>query len=75
MFVYISGIFSYSFPVNTLDIFIECNENISIFTSAKHEWKFDVFIKRDESFYGIDWKKVDFLFVLLFKFSAQHVKH
>ena len=27
----------YSFAVITINIFIECNENISIFTSAKHE--------------------------------------
>ena len=27
----------YSFAVNTKNIVIECNENISIFTSAKHE--------------------------------------
>ena len=27
----------YSFAMNTINIFIKCNENISIFTSAKHE--------------------------------------
>ena len=27
----------YSFAVNTINIVIECNESISIFTSAKHE--------------------------------------
>ena len=27
----------YSFAVNTINIVIECNEDISIFTSAKHE--------------------------------------
>ena len=27
----------YSFAVSTINIVIECNENISIFTSAKHE--------------------------------------
>ena len=27
----------YSFAVNAINIVIECNENISIFTSAKHE--------------------------------------
>ena len=32
----------YSFAVNTINIFIECNENM-IFTSAKHEWKFEFF--------------------------------
>ena len=33
----------YSFVVNTINIFIECNENISIFMSAKHEWKIECF--------------------------------
>ena len=33
----------YSFAVKTINIVIECNENISIFTSAKHEWKFECF--------------------------------
>ena len=27
----------YSFAVTTINIFIKCNESISIFTSAKHE--------------------------------------
>ena len=27
----------YSFAVNTINIFIECNENISIFTIVKHK--------------------------------------
>ena len=27
----------YSFAVNTINIVIECNENISVITSAKHE--------------------------------------
>ena len=27
----------FSFAVNTINIVIECNENISIFSSAKHE--------------------------------------
>ena len=35
LFRYIEDI--YSFAVNTINIVIECNENISIFTSAKHE--------------------------------------
>ena len=34
-FLYIEDI--NSFAVNTKNIFIECNENISIFTSAKYE--------------------------------------
>ena len=33
----------YSFAVNTINIFIKCNENISIFTSAKHKRKFECF--------------------------------
>ena len=33
--IYIEDI--YSFAVNTINIAIECNENVSIFTSAKHE--------------------------------------
>ena len=33
----------YSFAVNTINIVIECKENISIFTSAKHKWKFEGF--------------------------------
>ena len=33
--IYVEDI--YSFVVNTINIFIECNENISIFTSAKYE--------------------------------------
>ena len=33
----------YSFAVNTINIVIECNENIRIFMSAKHEWKFECF--------------------------------
>ena len=47
LFCYIEDI--YSFSVNTINIGIECNENISIFTSAN--W--NVFITRDEKFYGI----------------------
>ena len=38
MKIYIEDI--YSFAVDTINIIIECNENISIFTSAKHQWKF-----------------------------------
>ena len=56
----------YSFSVNTINIVIEWNENISIFTSSKHEWNLNVFITRDENFYGIHWKRVNFLFILLF---------
>ena len=33
----------YSLAVNTINIVIKCNENISIFTNAKHEWKFECF--------------------------------
>ena len=30
----------YSFSVNTIKIFISCNENIQIFTRASHLWKY-----------------------------------
>ena len=40
----------YSFAVNTINIVIECDENISIFTSAKHNENLNVFITRDENF-------------------------
>ena len=56
----------YSFAVNTTNIVIEWNENISIFTSAKHKWKFECFHYTRWKFYGIHWKRVNFLFVLLF---------
>ena len=46
----------YSFAVNTINIVIECNENINL----------NVFITRDENFYDIHRKKVNFLFILLF---------
>ena len=41
LFIYIEDI--YSFAVNTINIVIECNENISIYTNAKHKWKFECF--------------------------------
>ena len=40
----------YYFAVDTINIVIECYENISIFTSAKYEWKFECFITWDEIF-------------------------
>ena len=33
----------YSFSVNTIKIFISCNENIQIFTRASHSWKYCCF--------------------------------
>ena len=54
-----------SFDVNTINIVIECNENISIFTSAMHVWKFECFHYTRWKFYGIHWKRVNFLFIIL----------
>ena len=51
----------YSFAVNTINIVIECNENTSIFTSAN----LNVFITRDETFYGIHWKRSKFSFYFI----------
>ena len=56
----------YSFSVNTINIVIECNENISIFTSAKHEWKFECFHYTRWKFLWYHWKRVNFLFILMF---------
>ena len=44
----------YSFAVNTIKIFIECYENISIFMSGSTSENLNVFIRRHESFYGIN---------------------
>ena len=44
--------------------FIECVENIRIFTSAKHEWKFWCFQHPRWNIFGIYRKKVNFLFIL-----------
>ena len=46
-FSYIEDI--YSVTVNTINIFIECNKNIRIFTSDSSE-NLNVFITRDENF-------------------------
>ena len=56
--VYIEVI--YSFAVNTKNIFIECNENISIFTSAKHEWKCKCFHYTRWNFFWCSLKKSKF---------------
>ena len=56
----------YSFAVNTINIVIEWKENISIFTSAKHEWKFECFHYTRWKFLWYSLKRVNFLFILLF---------
>ena len=52
----------HSFAVNTKNIVIECNENISIFTSAKHEWKFECFHYARWNFLWYSLKKGTFSF-------------
>ena len=49
-----------------ITIVIECNENISMFTSAKHEWKFECFITRDENclWYSLKKSKFSFYFIV-----------
>ena len=46
--------------------FIECVENIRIFMSAQHEWKFRCFQLTRWNIFGIYLKKVNFLFILYF---------
>ena len=46
-----------SFLVNTIKIFISCNENIQIFTRALHSWNTNVFITLDENINGIHTKE------------------
>ena len=65
----------YSFAVNTINIFIQCNENISIFTSAKHEWKFECFHFTRWKFFGIHWKRVIFLSILLITCQCEFLSH
>ena len=52
----------YSFAVNTINIVIEWNENISIFTSAKHEWKLECFHYTRWKFLWYSLKKSKFSF-------------
>ena len=54
--------------MNTINIFIKCNKNIGIFTSANTSENLNVFITLDENIYGIYEKKkeANFLFILLF---------
>ena len=47
--------------MNTIKIFISCNENIQIFTRASQS---DVFISLDDNIYGIHSKRVNILCVL-----------
>ena len=46
--------------------FIECVENIRIFTSAQHEWKFRCFQLTRWNIFGIYRNQVNFLFILYF---------
>ena len=46
--------------------FIECVENIRIFMSAQHAWKFRCFQLTRWNIFGIHLKKVNFLFILYF---------
>ena len=56
----------YSYAVNTIDISIECNEK-SVFSRVRSTSEnLNVFITRDENFYGIHRKRENFLFILLF---------
>ena len=61
--IWISSI--YSFAVNTINIVIEWNENISIFTSAKHEWKFECFHYTRWTFLWYSLKKSKFSFYFI----------
>ena len=57
----------YSFALNTINIVIEWNENISIFTRAKYEWKFECFHYTRWKFlwYSLKKNKFSFLFYCL----------
>ena len=55
----------YSLAVNTINIVIECNENISIFTGAKHEWKFECFHYTRWKFLWYSLKKSKFSFYFI----------
>ena len=54
----------YSFDVNTINIVIECNENISIFMSAKHEYKFECFHHTKFLWYPLKKSKFSFYFIV-----------
>ena len=43
----------YSFDANTINVVIECNENIRISRVLRTRENLNVFITRDENFYGI----------------------
>ena len=55
----------YSFAVNTINIVVEWNENISIFTSVKHEWKFECFHYTRWKFLWYSLKKSKFSFFFI----------
>ena len=50
--------------MNTIKIFISYNENIQIFTRENS----DVFITLDDNIYGINSKRVNILYVLMFPY-------
>ena len=65
----------YSFAVNTINIVIECNENISIFMSAKHEWKFECFhyTRWELLWYSQKKSKFSFYFIVYMTMHASDV--
>ena len=65
----------YSFAVNTIYIVIECNENINIFTSAKHEWKFECFhyTRWKLLWYSLKKSKFSFYFIVYTTMRASDV--
>ena len=70
--VYIEDV--HSFAVNTINIVIECNENICSFTSAKHEWKFECFhYTRWKLWYSLKKSKFSFYFIVYTTMRASDV--
>ena len=49
--------------MNTIKIFISCNENIQIFTRDSHSWNTDVFIALDDNINGIYSQRVNILYI------------
>ena len=62
----------YSFAVNTINIVIESNENLSIFTSAKHKYKFECFqyTRWNILWYSLKMSKFSFYFIV---YTTMHV--
>ena len=63
MSVYIEDI--YSFAVNTVNIVIEGNDNMSIFTSRSTSENLSVFVARNENFLWYSLKKSKFSFYFI----------